>query len=79
MLPLRSAYRTQGDFVRGSSSAESDAVFKYGADKLCSLISGALDKIVTVLESSEKYVTERMVAEGIAKARSGAIGMEDEE
>jgi len=58
---------------------DSDAVFKYGADKLCSLISGALDKIVTVLESSEKYVTERMVAEGIAKARSGAIGMEDEE
>ena len=58
---------------------DSDAVFKYGADKLCSLISSALDKIVTVLESSAKYVTERKVEERIAKAQSGAIGMPDED
>ena len=60
---------------------DSDAVFKYGANKLCSLISGALDKILTVLESSATYVTERKAAERIAKAQSDAIGManEDEE
>ena len=58
---------------------DSDAVFKYGANKLCSFISDALDKIVTVLESSAKYVTERMAAERAAKAQSGAIGMPDED
>jgi len=57
---------------------DSDAVFKYGADKLCSFISGALDKIVKVLESSAKYVTERMAAERAAKSGK-FIGMEEEE
>ena len=55
------------------------AVFKYGANHLCSLIQKALEKILKTLRASSEYVSTRLKEEARMVSKKGFIGMRDEE